>query len=896
MADCVSPILNIVTRLWDCTANRAQNIRNLQENLNTLRDLKCELEDINKDVEGRADFAEQHQYSARTNEVKGWFKRVQLKLNEVDGILRKGDEEIQQKCLGSCCPRHCCTTYKLGKQVIKEIDVVKELKENGSSLVVADKVPPPMIVEMPMDKAVGMDSMFDEVWKCVENHEARIIGLYGMGGVGKTTLLKKLNNRFLKTNHNFDVVIWVVVSKEVKLDKIQETILNKIGIPKEMWIDKSEEERAAQILDRLRNKRFVLLLDDLWGRLELSKLGVSCSNNQNRYKIVFTTRSREVCDKMEANAKFKLNGLSKEDALNLFRQKVGEDVLSSHHEIPKLAEIVAEECAGLPLALVTIGRAMTSRMMPEDWRYAIKLLKSYPSRFPEMGKEVFPTLRFSYDCLSDDTLRNCFLYCSIFPEDHNISNKELIKLWIGEGFLDDFDNMYDAQERGRFIIYSLKLACLLEGSHDETTSYEKDHVKMHDVLRDMAHWLAREHGNEILVKEHTGLIKSQEIGKWKEAVRVSLYGYSTEFLIETPVVCPRLKTFFVMGSTLIALPGTLFQSIHTLTVLNLSNNYNLRELSVENSALISLHYLNLSKTRVSNLPIEIKNLTQLRILLLDEMMTEQVVIPQGVISSLSSLEMYSSMEYNDQCKMDMKLMIEELECLEKITDVGLTFSSVYPILKFMFSSPKLQSCITRLSIHMCIELRSLDISCSTMRRMEHLEELYISECRDLREVKICFENGERMQRSEPNCFRNLRTLNIWKCEILENLTWLRYTPRLRFLYVIQCESLEEIIAWDFAGSSEIEEATEIFSNLENVYFRGLPKLKSICQRAMPFPSLRETTVSGCKSLRKLPFNAESAKSTLKAIKGSRRGLWNKLEWEDEATKLAFTSKFQPYIY
>ncbi|KAK0595706.1 hypothetical protein LWI29_009231 [Acer saccharum] len=59
---------------------------------------------------------------------------------------------------------------------------------------------------------------------------------------------------------------------------------------------------------------------------------------------------------------------------------------------------------------------------------------------------------------------------------------------------------------------------------------------MHDVLCDMAHWLARKHGNEILVKEHTGLIKSQEIGKWKEAVRVSLFGGSTRFLIETPVV------------------------------------------------------------------------------------------------------------------------------------------------------------------------------------------------------------------------------------------------------------------------------------------------------------------------------------------------------------------------
>ena len=138
--DCVSPILNIVSRLWDYTANRAVYIRDLQDNLNTLRDLKHDLEAISKDIEGKADLAEQQQYAARTNQVIHWLESVQLKLKEVDAILQKGDEEIQQKCLGSCCPRHCLTSYKLGKQVIKKIDVVKELINKGHFDVVTDKL------------------------------------------------------------------------------------------------------------------------------------------------------------------------------------------------------------------------------------------------------------------------------------------------------------------------------------------------------------------------------------------------------------------------------------------------------------------------------------------------------------------------------------------------------------------------------------------------------------------------------------------------------------------------------------------------------------------------------------------------------------------------------------
>ena len=47
-----------------------------------------------------------------------------------------------------------------------------------------------------------------------------------------------------------------------------------------------------------------------------------------------------------------------------------------------------------------------------------------------MRKDVFPTLRFSYDSLSDNKLKTCFLYCLIFSEDHDISNRELIELWI----------------------------------------------------------------------------------------------------------------------------------------------------------------------------------------------------------------------------------------------------------------------------------------------------------------------------------------------------------------------------------------------------------------------------------------------------------------------------------
>ena len=71
-----------------------------------------------------------------------------------------------------------------------------------------------------MKKIVGLDLMFAELWKSLVDEKVGIIGLYGMGGLGKTTLLKKINNEFLETKLRFDVLIWVVMEKPENIEKV----------------------------------------------------------------------------------------------------------------------------------------------------------------------------------------------------------------------------------------------------------------------------------------------------------------------------------------------------------------------------------------------------------------------------------------------------------------------------------------------------------------------------------------------------------------------------------------------------------------------------------------------------------------------------------------------------
>lgn len=207
--------------------------------------------------------------------------------------------------------------------------------------------------------------------------------------------------------------------------------------------------------------------------------------------------------------------LSPEAALDLFRYKVGEDVFNSHPEIPTLVQAVVGECKGLPLALIAIARAMSSRRSPREWQYAIDELRTNPSRFAGMGNLVFPILRFSYDSLTDDSLKTCFLYCSLFPEEINIRKGELIDLWIGEGFLSDFRSITTAWNQGEYIIGSLKIACLLK-----TGEYSENFVKMHDIVRDMALWLASNESKILVQRSSDCTNKSAD--SWREADRKSV--------------------------------------------------------------------------------------------------------------------------------------------------------------------------------------------------------------------------------------------------------------------------------------------------------------------------------------------------------------------------------------
>ncbi|XP_059638647.1 disease resistance protein SUMM2-like [Cornus florida] len=923
--DCVSPILDATSRFCSCIRDSTYYIRNLHDNLNSLTTeigtLKRQRDDVKRQVEA----AERLPMQQRNQQVIGWLQRVEQLEREVEELLQQGDEQIQHKCL-KICPRNCWSTHKLGKRVSDKLQTLSNMKSEGNFSTVAVPMAAEHAEETPLDRTVGLDANFHKLLSLLRDDGTGIIGIYGMGGVGKTTLLKMINNELAsQLRSEFDEVIWVTVSKDLSsVESIQDKIGKKLRFSDDMWRGKSQEEKKADIFKVLKRKRFVLLLDDIWKRIDLLEVGVPIPDNQNKAKIIFTTRSEDVCGLMQAKKKIKAECLAWEEAWDLFKEKVGEEMINSDSEIARLAKEVCKECAGLPLALSTIGRAMASKRTPQEWDYAVSVLKKSIFKFSDMGDQVFPLLKFSYDYLCDETIKTCFLYFALFPEDDDIAVSHLIKLWIGEGFLDAEcdDNIDDACKLAYNIICRLKLACLLV----ESSNYNRVH--MHDLIRDMALWIVREKGIvwESGSEKEKYLVQG-ESPKWEKAERVLLFDISIEKLCGSPR-CPNLLTLILYCNyPLMTISNSFFQFMPTLKVLDLSGSPKLRKLPTSLLGLVSLEYLDLSWTKIRELPIEFKSLVKLKYLYLNRMNELDIISPQ-VMSSLLMLQRLemrgsgsgggsgcrgSDSEGNiDEGSSVLfggnELLLDELECLNHLQYLSLTVKTELALQKLL-SLEKFVSLTFGLSIR-GVKRASISLQMSSLqKKMEKLESLEIVNCEICDDIEESSMDGMRCEERERGAlphknyhhplqksiidgsrsFHNLWDVYIDECKVLKDVTWLIWVPNLQRLEIWSCDAIEEVIKDDIIGR-EIGKLS-VFARLRTLRLLYLPELKSIYTHALPFPSLTYFEVAKCPKLKKFPLNCNSSgkDSQLEILCADE---WrDNLEWENEETRSAFWPLF-----
>lgn len=859
------PLVELLSCFWNCiTAHGGyvcydEDLRTLQSKMEMLWRLRSHLKRIAESAD---------RVNELIHKLEHWFSKVEVVETNTIELMHQGSQELENNCLVgcSCCPRNCWSRHKIGRKIQSTLTEVAALNTEGEQLL-----------------ATPAEGTLEKLRGCVAKDDVGRIGIYGKGGVGKTTVMNELSSNLL-SERQFDYIIWVVVSQDLNLEKIQGDVGKELGFVEERWQDKGPNERAKDISEVLGSKRFLLLLDDIWEPVNLTEVGVPIPDRANGSKMIFTTRCEEVCNQMGAEEKIEVVRLTEKKAWELFWEKAGKNALDLP-QIRKPAETIAKLCDGLPLTLITVGQAMLNKTLHE-WSHSNEVLKKSISEFSGTKDPVFALLKFSYDNLPSDTYKACFLYCTLFPEDFSINKINLIDYWIGEGFLGEFNDASGIRNEGKKIISTLVQASLLQDDGED--------VKMHDLIREVALWVACECGRLIdkyLVEAGAKLSEAPEIGRWERARRMSLMSNHILSLTKAPR-CNDLLTLFLGNNHLKMIANTFFQFMPSLKVLDLSGNRDLKELPSGILKTDSLQYLNLSRTGIRQLPVELRNLVKLKCLNL-EYTYELWTIPMGVISSFSNLKVLRMLHCasSDRTVGDgiqtggYQSLVRELQQLENLNELTISITREYSLETFR-GWDKFQTCTQALSLHLKHSRSFLDVS--FLEGMKCLDDLEFINCINLKELRI-----EQSLIMRGGSFNSLRKVSIINCSKLEDLTWIVVAPNLEFLIVARCSNMEDICCKGKLTEGHVNSLA--LAKLQILRLVSLPKLKSICPVALPFPYLKEIIVDECPKLKKLPLDSNSAKEHRIVIQG-REDWWKNLEWEDEKTLRTFLPFFKSCMY
>ncbi|KAL5710653.1 hypothetical protein ACHQM5_021190 [Ranunculus cassubicifolius] len=614
---------------------------------------------------------------------------------------------------GDCC-RY--SYLKVDRKLLKLIHEVDILLENASSLTIYEHV----AIQSQTDFVPSLAPIvFDQLWQSLMDPRIGIIGLYGTGGVGKTTIMKNIIDQLAHTNtETFDNIIWVTLSMKVNWESVQDDIAMQLNIDLPVLLNSSLEGKDMEMNVRrhrcpkrdrdlimykyLRTmKRCLFILDDMWEPIPhdfrdttISECTIPQSfrhtiipepTEDNGCKVVITSRDRSVCAEMGAHKQIYLAPLSQNEAWDLFALHCGEQVLDPN--IKSIAQEVVDECGGLPLNIITIGHAMRGESYVAAWRLALRDVQQFQKK--GTNEDKFYHLRFCYSRLKNDQIRKCFLYCGVFPENYKFKSKELIGYWMAEDYIKG--DIVTSIHRGREILGELRDAKMLELFVEDG----QECFKMHGLFRDLAISIAT---NEYDFKVQAGekltnalstimsdggeklvsMIRN-EIEKCSGCRTVGIT-LSTLLLRDNPLAYISHWFFFLvsnlefldMSYTGIAqLPSSICE-LTRLRVLFLGYCTSLKKMpSLEK--LKELQVLNLCGTLIKELPEGMKCLVKLRSLDLSETVRLED-IQDGVISSLSNLEELQ-MQGSRICKIDSPIVaarLREIRCLKKLSILTLS--------------------------------------------------------------------------------------------------------------------------------------------------------------------------------------------------------------------------------
>lgn len=721
----------------------------------------------------------------------------------------------------------------------------------------------------------------DVVLEYLCSDKNKTVGIFGPFGVGKTTVMRKLHSDMLEhkslsrdenTSYQLENIILIEYPQEAEteskvVEKLQNEIMVHLNIGHEAT--RSISKNANTISTFLRQKKYILLMDQVLKTIDLAKLGL---REHESMKVVIASSEKIVVDQMTDHV-VKVEKLDKADAWTLFENIYGKLYDSRKF---KIADRIIECCDGIPWMINGVAKYLKEKNDDSLWNSVKQTLQSGSKSTQLIDLQgIDKVYEIMYEGLTTDS-KKCLLYGALFPNQFKIYKNYLIECWIAEGFIvQDVDQEVRAnRDYGQLILHYLTDRHLLEWCSDEK------YIKMPLNFRRVA--LELDYPDEIKCRIWVPKDRKPDKETWTTITRMSLIGCNKAELPKSPECCNIYTLLLQLKPNLRGLSDLFFDHMEGLRVLDLNHTeiealpksisklkklkslylndcHNLNTLPPEADKLQKLEFLDICGTSFSSLPKQIRCMADLRCLRAsfpvkrrnhnskrNEVEDMDTIIPSGIISNLEKLEELSidtTFEFNVA-----ETLAKELASLEYLTTLCFNFPNVSSANTFLDQSKSFKNKLTNWETQTFRSFKIFIGSHETRRPYEsdfsgiHAErwlryctnEEFSSACKELLKQASAFEIIGNDGVTTLTC--NQFELDSVKVCVLEC-----------------CNSLKNIVDGEIINKRQ--DSQSLLQNLEKLYLYDLQLLKCIWDGPVPsdqcLTNLTTISINGCPMLRKI---------------------------------------------
>ncbi|THF97827.1 hypothetical protein TEA_010645 [Camellia sinensis var. sinensis] len=458
MADIVTgPFISfVVERLGNVLIQEAKLLRGVKGQVDEMQTELKRMQSFLKDAAARQEGGDEM--------VRNWVVEIREAAYDAEDVIdtyiikvafRRRTGILNVFMRFSCVIKDCIAIHKVGVEIesikTKISSITASLQKHGvratsegeslsSSRYETQRLLRKSYPHIMEEDIVGLDKDLTEIVEHLvkEERQCRVVSIWGMGGLGKTTLAKEVYHHNDVRRH-FDCFSWAFISQQCNLREVLEGILIGLTSPSLDKRKKIKIMKLGELVEELfqvqSQKKCLVVIDDIWKAQDWEILSPAFPNKKDASsKILLTTRKKEVAS--YADQPHELRTLTEDESWKLFEKKASTEFEPST-EMMELGKEMVKHCGGLPLAIVVLGGLLANKHKMEEWKEVSKNIRHYlnkKGKGSHGGVLVSDILALSYQDLPYH-LKACFLYLSHFPEDYDIRAEKLVQMWMAEGIV-----------------------------------------------------------------------------------------------------------------------------------------------------------------------------------------------------------------------------------------------------------------------------------------------------------------------------------------------------------------------------------------------------------------------------------------------------------------------------